>query len=120
MTDPFDLSGRVAIVTGGGTGIGAATARLLAERGAELVIASRSADELERKAEEIAQATGQRCLAVPTDVRDEEQVAAMVSRCVDELGRLDILVNNAGGTRMAPLASLSTRRSASCRMCVAE
>ncbi len=104
-----DFAGRVAIVTGGGTGIGAATARLLAKRGAEVVIASRTVEELERKATEIEEATGQRCVAVPTDVKDEEQVVRMVQRTVDELGRVDILVNNAGGTRLGPLTGLPTR-----------
>jgi 3-oxoacyl-[acyl-carrier protein] reductase len=105
----YDLSGRIAIVTGGGTGIGAATAKLLARRGADVVIASRTAEELERTAAAIASATGRRCLAVPTDVKDEQQVARMVERAIDELGRIDILVNNAGGTRMGPLTALSTR-----------
>ncbi|TAK99366.1 MAG: SDR family oxidoreductase [Rhodospirillaceae bacterium] len=105
----FDLSGRVAIVTGGGTGIGAATARLLAQHGADIVLASRTVDELERKAAEVREATGRRCLAVPTDVKDEEQVARMVQRTVDEFGRVDILINNAGGTRMGPLTGLTTK-----------
>jgi 3-oxoacyl-[acyl-carrier protein] reductase len=108
-SDPYDLSGRVAIVTGGGTGIGAATARLLARHGADVVIASRTVEELERTAAEIGSATGRRCLAVPTDVKDEEQVARMVQRAIDELGRIDVLINNAGGTRMGPLAGISTR-----------
>ena len=107
--NPYDLSGRVAIVTGGGTGIGAATARLLARHGADVVVASRTADELERAAAAIRDASGRRCLAVPTDVKDEEQVARMVQRTIDELGRIDILVNNAGGTRMGPLSGISTR-----------
>jgi 3-oxoacyl-[acyl-carrier protein] reductase len=107
--DPYDLSGRVAIVTGGGTGIGAATARLFARRGADVVIASRSAEELERTAAAIRDATGRRCLAVATDVKDEDQVARMVARAVDELGRIDVLVNNAGGTRMGPLSGLGTK-----------
>jgi 3-oxoacyl-[acyl-carrier protein] reductase len=105
----YDLSGRVAIVTGGGTGIGAATARLLAQHGADVVIASRSADELERMAASIRDATGRRCLAVPTDVKDEEQCTRMVQRTVEEFGRIDILINNAGGTRLGPLAGLPTK-----------
>jgi 3-oxoacyl-[acyl-carrier protein] reductase len=80
VTDPYDLTGRVAIVTGGGTGIGAATARLLARRGADVVIASRTVEELERTAAEVQGTTGRRCLAVRTDVKDEEQVARMVQR----------------------------------------
>jgi NAD(P)-dependent dehydrogenase (short-subunit alcohol dehydrogenase family) len=105
----LDLSGRRAIVTGGGTGIGAATARALARHGADVVVASRTAEELERTAATIAEATGRRCLAIPTDVKDEAQVAQMVQRTVDELGGVDILINNAGGTRMGPLRNLPTK-----------
>jgi len=109
MQNLYDLSGRVAIVTGGGTGIGAATALVLAEHGADVVIAARTVEDLERTSSTVESATGRRCLAVPTDVKDEEQVIAMVARTVDELGRVDILINNAGGTRMGPLAGISTR-----------
>lgn len=105
----YDLGGRVAIVTGGGTGIGAATARLLARHGADVVIASRSAEELERMAAGICDSTGRRCLAVPTDVKNEEQVVRMVERTIETFGRVDILINNAGGTRMGPLTGLTTR-----------
>jgi len=94
--DGYDLSGRIAIVTGGGTGIGAATSRLLARHGADVVIASRTESELERMAGSIREATGRRCLAVPTDVKDEQQVIRLVQRTVDEFGRIDILINNAG------------------------
>jgi citronellol/citronellal dehydrogenase len=108
--DPLlDLSGRVAIVTGGGTGIGAATARVLAEHGADVVIAARTVDDLERTSAAVKAATGRRCLAVPTDVKVEEQGISLVERTVAELGHLDILVNNAGGTRMGPLRELPTR-----------
>jgi 3-oxoacyl-[acyl-carrier protein] reductase len=109
VTGDFDLTDRIAVVTGGGTGIGAATARRLVEHGAKVVIASRTAEELERKAAEIREATGGVCIAVPTDVKDEAQCAALVQRTIDEFGRIDILVNNAGGTRMGPLASLPTK-----------
>jgi citronellol/citronellal dehydrogenase len=105
----YDLTGRVAIVTGGGTGIGAATTRLLASYGADVVIAARTVEDLERTAEAVKGATGRRCVPVPTDVTDEEQVVRMVQRTVDELGRIDVLVNNAGGTRMGPLADISTK-----------
>jgi NAD(P)-dependent dehydrogenase (short-subunit alcohol dehydrogenase family) len=105
----YDLTGRVAIITGGGTGIGAATARLLAQHGADIVIASRTADELEKTAASIREATGRRCLAVPTDVKEEDQVVRMVQRTVDDFGRIDILINNAGGTRMGPLSGLTTK-----------
>jgi citronellol/citronellal dehydrogenase len=109
MIDKDHFAGRVAIVTGGGTGIGAATARLVAEHGADVVIASRTIEDLERAAAEVEQARGGRCLIVPTDVKDEDQVVDMVQRTVDEFGRVDILVNNAGGTRMGPLTGLMTR-----------
>ena len=107
--NPFDLTGRIALVTGGGTGIGAATAMLFAEHGADVAIAARTVDDLERTAQAIRGTTGRRCLIVPTDVKVEDQVVAMVRRTIDELGGLDILVNNAGGTRMGPLQDLPTR-----------
>jgi citronellol/citronellal dehydrogenase len=105
-SDLLDLTDRVAIVTGGGTGIGAATARLFAQHGADVVIASRTEADLERVADEVKDATGRRCVPVPTDVKDEQQVTRMVERTMEELGRVDILVNNAGGTRMGPLTDL--------------
>jgi NAD(P)-dependent dehydrogenase (short-subunit alcohol dehydrogenase family) len=108
-TDAFDLTGRVAIVTGGGTGIGEATARLLAEHGADVVVASRTRDELERVASSIADTTGRRCVPVVTDVKQEDDILHMVEATVAELGRIDILVNNAGGTRLGPLEDLPTR-----------
>ena len=105
----FDLHGRVAVVTGGGTGIGAATASLLATQGADVAIAARTVIDLERTAERIEAESGRRCLVVPTDVKDETQVVAMIERSVEEFGRLDILVNNAGGTRLGPLRGLPTK-----------
>ena len=104
-----EFAGRVAIVTGGGTGIGFATARQLAEKGAAVVIASRTALELEASAAAIRDETGARCIAVPTDVTDEEQCTRLVQRTIEEFAQIDILVNNAGGTRMGPLAKLPTK-----------
>jgi NAD(P)-dependent dehydrogenase (short-subunit alcohol dehydrogenase family) len=109
MADPFDLTGRAAIVTGGGTGIGAATAHVLAQRGADVAIAARTVEDLERTAASVEEGSGRRCLAVPADVKDEGQVVRLVERTVEELGRLDILVNNAGGTRLGPLSQLPTK-----------
>src|SRR5262245_12198716 len=109
ITDHLDFTGKVAIVTGGGTGIGYATALQLAKLGASVVIASRTADELEAAAEQIARASGKKCLAVPTDVKVEEQCVALVERTMAEFGRIDILVNNAGGTRMGPLENIPTK-----------
>jgi len=109
ITQLFDFSGKVAVVTGGGTGIGYATALQLAKLGAKVVIASRTASELEAAAARIAQESGGACLAVPTDVKDEESCVALIERTVAEFGRIDVLVNNAGGTRMGPLESIPTR-----------
>ncbi|MGO8864656.1 MAG: SDR family NAD(P)-dependent oxidoreductase [Acidimicrobiales bacterium] len=109
MDELYDLTGRVAIVTGGGTGIGAATARLLADHGADVAIAARTVEDLERTSAAVQGATGRHCLPIPTDVKVEEQVVELVRRTVEELGRIDILVNNAGGTRMGPLATLPTK-----------
>ncbi|HMO68152.1 MAG TPA: SDR family NAD(P)-dependent oxidoreductase, partial [Novosphingobium sp.] len=77
MLSEFDLSGQVAIVTGGGTGIGRAIALLLAERGADVALAARRADKLEAVAQDI-RALGRRALCVPSDVRDPHSVQAMV------------------------------------------
>ena len=105
----MSTTGKVAVVTGGCSGIGLATARQFARRGAAVVIASRTADELERAAARVREESGARCLAVPTDVKNEEQVTRLVQRTLDEFGRIDILVNNAGGSRLGPLAGLSSR-----------
>jgi NAD(P)-dependent dehydrogenase (short-subunit alcohol dehydrogenase family) len=88
----FDLNGKVAIVTGGGSGIGRQMATGLAEAGAELVLCARKVE----RCEEAAAAMPRRALALPCDVSDEESVSAMVTRVVHEFGRIDILVNNAG------------------------
>ena len=109
LTEQLDFTGKVAIVTGGATGIGYATALQLAKLGAAVVIASRTADELESAAARISAESGARCLAVPTDVKDEEAVIRLVQRTVDEFGRVDVLINNAGGTRMGPLESIPTK-----------
>src|ERR671921_2326795 len=89
------LKGKVAVVTGASSGIGEATARELASRGASVVLASRAMDKLEALRREIS-ASGGLALAVETDVSDRDSVDAMVGRTVGELGSLDILVNNAG------------------------
>ena len=107
--EQFALTGRSAIITGGGTGIGAATARLFADHGADTVIASRTETELARVAAEVEAASGRRCVPVPTDITEEDQVVRLVEQTMHEFGKIDILVNNAGGTRLGPLADLPTR-----------
>jgi NAD(P)-dependent dehydrogenase (short-subunit alcohol dehydrogenase family) len=88
----FDLSGKVAIVTGGGSGIGRQMAQGLSEAGAELVLCARKVE----RCEEAAAQMPTRALAMQCDVTDADSVESMVARTVDELGRVDILVNNAG------------------------
>ena len=100
----FDLEGRVAIVTGGGTGIGRATALVLADYGAKVVIASRKIGNLEKVASELAE-RGNTALIVPTDVRKPEDCQALVDKTVERFGTIDILVNNAGGSHSYPLES---------------
>jgi NAD(P)-dependent dehydrogenase (short-subunit alcohol dehydrogenase family) len=109
ITDQLDFTGRIAIVTGGATGIGYATALQMAKLGANVVICSRTVDELEAAASRITEQSGNRCLAVPTDVKNEEAVIALVQRTIDAFGRIDVLVNNAGGTRMGPLETIPTK-----------
>jgi NAD(P)-dependent dehydrogenase (short-subunit alcohol dehydrogenase family) len=94
--DGYDFTGKVAIVTGGGTGIGAATALLLARYGADVAIAGRTETTLTATAQTIERETGRRCIWMRADMRDEAQVEALVARTVAELGRVDVLVNNVG------------------------
>ncbi|MFD0685983.1 SDR family NAD(P)-dependent oxidoreductase [Actinomadura fibrosa] len=98
MSDRFRLDGRVALITGGGTGIGRGTALVLAEHGADVVLAARRPQPLEATAKEI-RALGRRALAVPTDVSDPDRCWRLVDTVLHEMGRLDILVNNAGGAQ---------------------
>ncbi len=106
MFEPSLLKGQVAIVTGGGTGIGLAIARRLGELGARVVIGSRNADNLEKGSAELRHA-GLDPLCVQIDVRNPEQVDEMVERTVKHFGRIDILINNAAGNFVCRAEELS-------------
>ena len=90
-----ELTGKVALVTGSGRGIGRAIAIAFAKEGADLILASRTKEQIDEVAEEI-RALGRKVLAVPTNVTDRLEVDSMAEKVREEFGRLDILVNNAG------------------------
>jgi 3-oxoacyl-[acyl-carrier protein] reductase len=94
---PFSLEGKTAIVTGGGTGIGKSIAIEFARAGADVAICSRKLEHLEPVSKAVHD-LGRRTFAMAVDVRQEEQVKAMVERAASEWGRLDIMVNNAGAS----------------------
>ena len=96
ILDRFGLEGQVAVVTGGGRGIGEAIALGLAEAGADVVVAARRTAEVEQVDEKI-RAKGRRALAVTCDVMDIEQIKSLAQRAVEELGGLNCWVSNAGG-----------------------
>jgi NAD(P)-dependent dehydrogenase (short-subunit alcohol dehydrogenase family) len=100
-TEPTASGRPVALVTGGGTGIGRAIAAALADDGYDLAIASRSMEHLEEGARLLA-GHGARVVPIATDVREAEQVDRMVAQVRSEYGRLDVLVNNAAGNFVAP------------------
>lgn len=104
----IDLSGKTAVVTGGGQGLGAATATMLAEAGAHVVINYFADPEgiNHERAEETAERIGERAVVIEADVRDIAQVEAMIQETVRRFGGLDILVNNAGIVRDRTLKNL--------------
>ncbi len=100
MTDWFDLTGKVAVVTGGSRGLGRSMVLGLAEAGADVVIASRKLDACQAVADEVAERTGRRALAHAFHVARWEDCDALADAARDAFGRVDVLVNNAG---MSPL-----------------
>src|SRR3712207_6650255 len=102
----MDLAGKVAIVTGGGTGIGRAISVALAGSGAQVAVNySRSEEDAAATVREV-EGIGTRAIAVRADVSRADDIAQMVARTVDELGRVDLLVNNAGMTVFVPFQDL--------------
>jgi len=101
----WDLTGKVALVTGAGRGLGRAMALALAEHGADLTLVARSKDELDETADE-AKSLGRRAFVHPFDIADAERIPALVGRITAQAGPVDILVNNAGITRRAPATEM--------------
>jgi peroxisomal 2,4-dienoyl-CoA reductase len=101
------LSGKVALVTGGGSGICRGITRAFMQHGADAAIVSRKLERLEKSAAELARETGRRCLAIAADVREPAEIEQALDRALAELGRIDIVVNGAAGNFLAPAAQLS-------------
>src|SRR6266568_2277317 len=98
----MELAERVALVTGGGRGIGQAVARKLASLGADVVVSARTRAEIETVAAEV-RATGRRAHAIVADVGDRSGCETLFRETIDRMSRVDILVNNAGVTHFAPV-----------------
>ena len=108
ILDRFRLDNQVAVITGAGRGLGAATAVAFAEVGADVVISSRTQSELDDVAEQV-RGLGRRAHVVVADLADTEATAALAQTAVDEFSRLDIVVNNVGGTMPNLLLNTSTK-----------
>ena len=100
-----NIEGKVVVITGASSGLGEATARLLSEQGAIVILAARRADRIESLAGEIT-GRGGKALAVKTDVANREQVKNLIDKTVQAFGRVDVMLNNAGLMPLAPLEKL--------------
>ncbi len=101
------LSGKVIVVTGGGSGLGKAMTTYFLELGAKVAITSRNLEKLQNTAQELTEQTGGKCFAVACDVRDYDQVVEMHKQVIDNLGPVDVLLNNAAGNFISPTENLS-------------
>ena len=108
ILDRFRIDDNVALVTGAGRGIGRATALALAENGADIALAARSADQLEAVAEDIRK-LGRRALVVPCNAARTENLEAFAQQAFDEFGRIDIVINNVGGSMPKPFLETSEK-----------
>src|SRR6201992_3692832 len=108
ILDRFRLDDKVAVITGGGRGLGAAIALAFAEAGADVVIASRTQSELDSVAEQV-RATGRRAHTVVAALAHPEETTKLAGQAVEAFGRLDICVNNVGGTMPNTLLATSTK-----------
>jgi 7-alpha-hydroxysteroid dehydrogenase len=106
ILDRFLLTDQTAVITGAGRGIGAAIALAYAQAGADVVIASRTQEQLDKVAAQVAEA-GRRAVVVPSDLNDTSTLPALVERAMAEFGRIDIVVNNVGGSAPRPFLDTS-------------
>jgi NADP-dependent 3-hydroxy acid dehydrogenase YdfG len=102
---PNNIEGKVVVITGASSGLGEATARLLAENGAVVVLGARREDRIQTLANEIT-SQGGKALAIVTDVTQHEQVKKLVDAAVEKYGRIDVMINNAGLMPLSPLERL--------------
>ncbi|MEM2982622.1 MAG: SDR family NAD(P)-dependent oxidoreductase, partial [Candidatus Bathyarchaeia archaeon] len=96
MQDLFSLKGKVAIITGGNSGIGKGIAQGFAEAGSNIVIAARNQEKTSLAIQEIEDEYGVKAIGIQVDVKNEDQIQMMVERTLDDFGQINILVNNAG------------------------
>ncbi|HMO36579.1 MAG TPA: SDR family NAD(P)-dependent oxidoreductase, partial [Gemmatales bacterium] len=105
----FDLTGKVALVTGGSKGLGKAMARGLVEAGADIAISSRSQAELQQALGEILAGTNRRGVALVADLSQRQESARLAEEVLQHFGRVDILVNNAGANIVAPIDAIKDK-----------
>lgn len=109
MLKDGSLNGKVILITGGGTGLGKSMAKYFAELGADLIIASRKFEILEKTANELSQLTSRKILPVQCDVANYDQVENLLKTAIEKFGKVDGLVNNAAGNFISPTERLSNR-----------